>query len=446
MPIPSTNDLKDPAWQVKALGTSAAELARRGQVEEATKVYEQILEAAPYHVEALDFLATRAYQRGDTNLSLELLGRSFRANRNRPVTYLNLGIVHKARGEHELALDAIEHALTLKNIYPMAQLHKGSILEALGHRQEAIRAYHKAWAQASGFKQMLHSEQTPALIRELLTRSSEMVRQAKVNLLDNALAPLRSQHYAAALQRVAEFSELYIGNIKPRYLHAMQRPAFLYFPDLQPRAFFERQEFEWVMELEAATASIRDELLTVLQHPDKLKPYVQLAVQSPAEWKELNNSLQWGSFHLYKGGTRQAANCSLCPITTAIIEKLPLIQTPEHSPEVFFSILRPGTHLPPHHGLANYKLAVHLPLIVPSDCAIRVGNETRIWNEGQCLIFDDSFQHEAWNNSSEMRAVLIFEIWNPQLSSIEQQAVKALLGCIQELEPDFGHAKEIDTP
>jgi len=445
MPIPSANDLKDPAWQVKALSTSAAELARRGQIEEATGVYEQILEAAPYHIEALDFLATRAYERGDTNLSLELLGRSFRANRDRPVTYLNLGIVHKARGEYELALDAIEHALTLKNIYPMALLQKGSILEVLGRRQDAIRAYHKAWAQASGFKQMLHSEETPAPIHELLTRSSELVRQAKVNLLDNALAPLRTQHYAVALQRVAEFSELYIGNIKPRYLHAMQRPAFLYFPDLQPRAFFERQEFDWVTELEAATASIRGELLPVLQHPEKLKPYVQLDVESPAEWKELNHSLQWSSLHLYKGGVRQTANCSLCPITTAIVEKLPLIHTPEHSPEVFFSILKPGTHLPPHHGLANYKLAVHLPLIVPADCAIRVGNETRVWKEGQSLIFDDSFQHEAWNKSSEMRAVLIFEIWNPQLTSAEQQAVKALLSCIQELEPEFGRLSD-NTP
>jgi len=446
MPIPSANDLKDPAWQVKALSTSAAELARRGQIQEAISVYEQILEAAPYHLEALDFLATRAYQRGDSNLSLELLGRAFRANPNRPATYLNLAIVHKTRAEYELALDAIEHALTLKDFYPMAQLHKGSILEALGRQQEAVRAYHKAWAQASGFQQMLLSEQTPAPVRELLTHSSDMVRQAKVKLLDNALAPLRTQQYAIALQRIAEFAELYIGNIKPRYLHAMQRPAFLFFPDLQPRAFFERQEFDWIEELEAATTSIRNELLTVLHHPDKLKPYVQLELESPAEWKELNHSLQWGSFHLYKGGSRQAANCSLCPMTTAIIDKLPLIHTPEHSPEVFFSILKPGAHIPPHYGLANYKLAVHLPLIVPSDCAIRVGNETRVWNEGQCLIFDDSFQHEAWNKSSELRAVLIFEIWNPQLTNVEQQAVQALLGCIQELEPQFGHASENDAP
>ncbi len=441
----TTNDFKDPAWQVKALSTSAVELARRGQIEDASKVYEQILRAAPYHVEALDFLATRAFERGDTNLSLDLLGRSFRANRHRPITYLNFAVVHKARGEYELALDAIEHALTLKKPFPMAHLHKGSILEAMGLRQAAVRAYHKAWTQAVHFQQMQSSEQTSAPIRELLTHSSDMVRQAKVKLLDNALAPLRAQHYAVALQRVAEFSEFYIGNIKPRYLHALQRPAFLYFPELEPRAYFERRDFGWVTELETATAVIRNELLAVLQHSEKLRPYVQLTAENTAQWKDLNNSLQWSSFHLYKGGVRQEANCQLCPSTIAAVENLPLICIPGHSPEVFFSILKPGTHIPPHFGLTNYKLAVHLPLIVPADCAIRVGNETRGWTEGQCLIFDDSFQHEAWNKSDELRAVLILEVWNPQLSSVERQAVTAVFSAIQDFEREYGDVSGIET-
>lgn len=443
--IPTSNNPKDPAWQLKALNTSATELARRGQLEEATKVYEQILGAAPYHLQALDFLATRAYERGDTNLSLELLGRSFRASRDRPVTYLNFGIVHKARGEYELALDAMDHALALQPAYPMALLHRGSILEMLGRQQEAVRAYHKAWTQAPGFQQKRYSERTPAHLRELLSHSADMIRQARVNLLDKAFAPLRSQHYAASLQRAGEFAELYLGNIMPRYTHAMQRPAFLYFPDLRPRAFFDRQDFDWIMELESATSSMREELLTVLQHPDELQPYVQLTTPDPAQWKELNHSRQWSSFHLYKGGERQAPQCSQCPITTAAIENLPLVYTPNHSPEIFFSILKPGTHIPPHYGLANYKIAVHLPLIVPADCAIRVGNETRTWTEGRCLIFDDSFQHEAWNNSNELRAVLILEVWNPQLSAAEQQAVAAVLSVIHDFEREYGAASATIT-
>ncbi|MGH8402521.1 MAG: aspartyl/asparaginyl beta-hydroxylase domain-containing protein, partial [Gammaproteobacteria bacterium] len=140
----------------------------------------------------------------------------------------------------------------------------------------------------------------------------------------------------------------------------------------------------------------------------------------------------------YKGGERNESHCRQCPITAAAVEKLPLVHTPGHSPEVFFSILKPGTHIPPHYGLANFKLAVHLPLIIPGDCAIRVGNETRTWTESQCLIFDDSFQHEAWNNSSKLRVVLILEVWNPQLSEEEQQAVAAVLGVIRDFDLEYG--------
>ncbi len=436
--MPTSSIPKDPAWQVKALSDSAAELVRRGQDGEAAQVYEQILEAAPYHEQALDFLATRAYERGDMNLSLELLERALRAKPERPVIYQNLGIVHKARGEYDLALEAMDRALALQPAYPMALLHKGTILESLGRHQQAIRAYLLAWTLAPRFQQLRLSQQTPAPMRELLSHSADVVNQARFELLDKAYAPIRARFDAAALLRAGEFAETYLGRIVPQYTHAMQRPAFLYFPGLQPQAFFERTDFDWVNELESATAGIREELLAVLQRPNELQPYVQVTAQDPAQWKELNYSSQWSSFHLYKGGERNASHCSQCPVTASVIEKLPLVRTPGHSPEVFFSILKPGTHIPPHHGLANYKIAVHLPLMVPADCAIRVGNETRAWSEGQCLVFDDSFQHEAWNKSGELRAVLILEVWNPQLSTAEQLAVAAVLSVIRDFEREYG--------
>jgi len=443
--MPTSSIPKDPAWQVKALSASAAELVRRGQAGEAAQVYEQILEAAPYHEQALDFLATRAYERGDMNLSLELLERALRAKPERAVTYQNLGIVHKARGEYDLALEAMDRALALQPAYPMALLHKGTILELLGRQQQAIRAYLLAWTQAPRFQQLRLSQQAPAPVRELLSHSADRINQARLELLDKAFAALRSQQDAAALQRAEEFAALYLGRITPQYTHAMQRPAFLYFPGLQPQAFFERADFDWVKELESASTGIRAELLAVLQRPDELQPYVQVTAQDPAQWKELNYSSQWSSFHLYRGGERNASHCSQCPVTASVIEKLPLVRTPGHSPEVFFSILKPGTHIPPHHGLANYKIAVHLPLMVPADCAIRVGNETRAWSEGECLVFDDSFQHEAWNKSSALRAVLILEVWNPQLSAAEQQAVAAVLSVIRDFEREYGAATATTT-
>ena len=88
--------------------------------------------------------------------------------------------------------------------------------------------------------------------------------------------------------------------------------------------------------------------------------------------------------------------------------------------------LRPGARIPPHAGVMNARLICHLPLIVPQPSGFRVGNETRAWEEGKLLVFDDSIEHEAWNDSAEDRVVLIFDIWRPELSEADRRAVTAI--------------------
>ncbi|MGH8399135.1 MAG: aspartyl/asparaginyl beta-hydroxylase domain-containing protein, partial [Gammaproteobacteria bacterium] len=119
----------------------------------------------------------------------------------------------------------------------------------------------------------------------------------------------------------------------------------------------------------------------------------------------------------------------------------------EHSPETFFSVLKPGAHIPPHTGVINTRLVTHLPLIIPPDCGIRVGNETRGWKEGECIVFDDTFEHEAWNKSDQTRVVLIFDIWNPYLTEVEREAMRIVveeLGHFNRLHGQSGQAYEPD--
>ena len=426
------------AQQVAVLSESAAELVRRGQRDDAAKVYERVIEIAPYNLDALDFLATQAYERGDNDLTAQLLERACQANPKRPMTYLNLAVVYKARGERERALETIERGLQLKPIFPNALLHKGELLEEMGREQEAVAAYFLAFKRAPRLRDPGRVAALLPRYRELTLRGDAVIKRTTLKMLDASLAALRSAHEPQALERADEFVDLYLGRRVPRYGHAAQRPTFLYFPDLEPRPFFEREAFDWCAGLEAASADIKAELQAVLKAQDGLQPYVDIQGPDAGQWAGLNKSLQWSAFHLYKAGSKVEENCRRCPATVAALEKLPLPRTPGHSPEAFFSILKPGTHIPPHFGLGNYKLAAHLPLIVPSDCGIRVGNETRSWQEGHCLIFDDSFRHEAWNDSSEMRAVLILDVWNPQLTAVEQSAVAALLGVMGELERTYG--------
>jgi aspartate beta-hydroxylase len=92
--------------------------------------------------------------------------------------------------------------------------------------------------------------------------------------------------------------------------------------------------------------------------------------------------------------------------------------------------LRPGARIPPHTGYVNTRLICHLPLIVPDGCAIRVGNETRAWQEGRALVFDDTVEHEAWNRSDRLRVVLLFDIWRPELTLEERELVTRLLQAV----------------
>ena len=103
-------------------------------------------------------------------------------------------------------------------------------------------------------------------------------------------------------------------------------------------------------------------------------------------------------------------------------------------PNAMFSVLAPHTQIPPHHGETNARLIVHLPLVVPEHCLYRVGFEQRRWKVGKVLVFDDSIEHEARNDSDQLRMVLIFDIWNPLLSAGERDMVKALSAALHEFQ------------
>jgi aspartyl/asparaginyl beta-hydroxylase (cupin superfamily) len=101
---------------------------------------------------------------------------------------------------------------------------------------------------------------------------------------------------------------------------------------------------------------------------------------------------------------------------------------PGASPNAMFSLLAPRTRIPPHTGVANTRLVCHLPLIVPADCGFRCGATIREWRVGESFVFDDTIEHEAWNDSDELRVVLIIDLWAPALGPREREAVAAVIG------------------
>jgi len=127
--------------------------------------------------------------------------------------------------------------------------------------------------------------------------------------------------------------------------------------------------------------------------------------------KSLYGETGWSTFGLYAFGQKQAAQCALCPRTTLLVESIPGLVT------AGFSRLVPGAHIKPHMGYdeySRYVLRLHLALETNSDCALRVANEIRKWEEGRAFVFCDAVEHEAWNRGTTTRTVLLLDFKNPR--------------------------------
>lgn len=226
----------------------------------------------------------------------------------------------------------------------------------------------------------------------------------------------------AAGSRFDEARAILSGQVEPQ----LQAPTSFYYPGLPQTAFYPREAFDWVAGLEAAAPAIRAELEGVLTTREGFRPYVEADPMRPNKGHALLDSDDWSAFHLYQNGEPVAENAVRCPATMAALDGVPLPNIGGRSPMALFSLLAPHTHIPPHHGMLNTRLVVHLPLIVPPDCRLRVGNHTHPVEAGHAMIFDDSILHEAWNDSDDTRVVLLFEIWRPELSAAERDALTRL--------------------
>lgn len=192
-----------------------------------------------------------------------------------------------------------------------------------------------------------------------------------------------------------------------------QRPNF-FLPGLTARRFWDPADFPFTARLEASWETILGELLALRER--------NVFGREPET--DLVGAGTWAQFDFAIHGKKLAANCALCPHTTEILDS---IKEARDSDLKLFSANVPGTHVRPHCGPHNARLRCHLGLLAPEGCEIRVGDEVRSWREGRCLLFDDSFEHEVWNRGSGTRIVLLLDVWHPEVTAIEQAAIRELM-------------------
>lgn len=361
----------------------------------------------------LNSAGNQALAAGDFARARELFERAVALDAVPPL-FLNLAFAAQKLGDVAGEKAALDRALAIDPYYQLAIYQRAEWLLRHGTRSAAAGAFGNFLATLPPDDQIV-----PAL-RGAADRARQIVATEQAALA-KALDGLASD--GPLSPRIAESVALVTG--RSRVFRS--DPTGLYIPFLPEIPFFDRSQFPWFAELEAATDMIAQELSEVLSADAGLEPYVAFGSGTPVnQWAALNHSRDWSAFFLHRDGARVEENCARCPGTTALIEQLPLLDLPGRGPTAMFSILTPGTVIPPHTGVTNSRVVVHLPLVVPAGCGFRVGSIVREWKVGEAWAFDDTIEHEAWNRSDESRAILILDAWNPYLTGEERQQVERL--------------------
>lgn len=413
--------------QIRGLVQQAERAAAAGQPEEASRLLAQAEATAPSHPLVLNARGLQLLQAGDAAAARGRFERALSVDPRNASLRMNLASALRALGPLEDEERALQAVLEVEPRHLLALLQKADLLERRGKPKAAARVYENA------LQTLQPNTRLPNALREPLARAFEAVRRNDEALsaqVESRLGPIRARHSAADLDRADHGLAAFFG--KRKIYHP--QPTFLHVPKLPAFEFYRREDFPWLDEFEATTAEIRAECERVLmEDSNSLVPYIAYPDGVPLDqWAELNRSRKWSAFFLWRDGQRIDAHADRCPRTSALLAKAPCADVPGYAPTAFFSILDKKSHIPPHTGVTNSRLIVHLPLVVPAQCRFRVGSETREWREGKAWVFDDSIEHEAWNESDVPRAILIFDTWHPALTAAERELIRAAVPAIKD--------------
>jgi aspartyl/asparaginyl beta-hydroxylase (cupin superfamily) len=369
---------------------------------------------------AAEAQADAAAREGRLGDARRLLEDAVRDTPARIDAWLKLAAMCRGTGDLDAAMNAVSRGLAVDPLDLSALLMRAMLLEKAGREREAGEAYGQALAQRP-------PGEAPSGLAEMIAHAEARYARFK----ETTLAGLRNGLSDTSGWSNGERARIdrFCRNVARDTEVFQQQPSHFHFPAMPTVEFHDRDRFPWLQQLEAATAAILREFEDLIaSEAADLVPYIQYPDDVPLrQWEALNRSRDWTAVHLLQNGNAVEKNARHCPRTMELLGTLPQPDVPGASPNAMFSLLAPHTRIPPHTGVANTRLVCHLPLIVPDGCGFRVGAETREWEVGSAFVFDDTIEHEAWNDSAELRVVFIFDVWAWALSEAERKAVASVI-------------------
>jgi aspartyl/asparaginyl beta-hydroxylase (cupin superfamily) len=364
--------------------------------------------------DALVAAADRAMASGDRLRAAQLLEQAAAAQ-PRFETLLKLASVRRALGDIGAAAEAAGRAVKLAPDNFIALLMLGTLQDAMGAEHRAGRVYRAALRHAPP------PHALPPPVRDQLEHA-----RRRVAADDRWLQSVAEWRPSADLSGEAvRWLDGLRASILENSAANQDVPAQFLIPDLKSLEWFEPSDFPGVAEIEHQTDAVRAEFLTLTEaKAPQLAPYLAGLTTAQPDRDVIG---KWSMIPLVRGGMVVDEYASLCPLTMRLFEGLDTPQIGMIAPSLYFSVLEPHSRIDPHTGIINARLIVHWPLIVPDSCGFRVGSETREWEPGRALVFDDMIEHEVWNDSDRLRVVLISDLWRPELSASERSAVTRLM-------------------
>jgi aspartate beta-hydroxylase len=407
---------------INALLDQARRYARDGDAR-AEKAFALVLENDAFNVEARTFLARSAMQAGRPQEAFGHLDIAARVSPDNAALWRSLGLAHIALGQWPEAQAALERCLQLAPKMHAARLHLGKVLETCGEHSAAMKTYLRALSEAQREGLWLDDATTPPWLAADVRHAVEIANLGRQELYGALMEPLLARFGADDLRRVDRCVKGILGFEQLNAPNAKQRPTFMYFPSLPDTPVFDRRLFPWFERLESHAAAIKAEAGQVLNAARGLDPFLSLGEKDRVGDYLGGAKPNWDACFFYRHGEKFPENHAASPITATVLESLPLVRITDHAPEICFSVLGAGTHILPHYGTTNTRSVVHLPLIVPDGCALKVLDQVVVGREGECLAFDDTYLHEAWNRGTDTRVILLMDTWNPHLSEVEKLAL-----------------------
>lgn len=368
-----------------------------------------------------------------------------------PQLAIDLAIAHVHADRLDVAAAVLKSSLVRFPDSCNSWLLLGRVHAMLGDDSAALKARYQAVTRAQRAGRWKDESTTPPQLLDAVLEAIDCVRRGRVQLYEGSYDDLRRQYGAAALKRVDQALWGYLHKREWSPPDPRQRPKFLYFPGLPDAPYLDPYLQPWARRLQAAFPVIREEALRLLAEDAPLRDFINFKPGDPVE-NVLTSSgprpPSWEAFFFYRHGARFDDNHARCPQTSALLESIELCRIADEAPEICFSVLRPGTKIMPHYGVTNTRVVMHLPLFVPPDCALNlIDADEHHWREGELVMFDDTFKHEAWNRSDATRIILLMDCWNPHLTEVEKLAVKQLIETISGLHlADRPHDERVAGP